>query len=113
MSVMPLKTDIPQRGLHVRLVPLADAVAASFGHRHFKSKRAPPCEDARLVTSPRPWDLVARVPARRRFELVHNLSGHSSVRWDARKVPEADILQASNEDDEWYARALAVCSSFN
>jgi hypothetical protein len=47
MSVIPLKADIHQRGLHVRL------------------------------------------------------------------VPEADILQASNEDDERDARALAVCSSFN
>jgi hypothetical protein len=30
MSVIPLKADIDQRGLHVRLVPLADT-AASVG----------------------------------------------------------------------------------
>ena len=43
MSDLPLKPDIHQRGLHVRLVPLADTVCHGPGDHDGVNQRPPRC----------------------------------------------------------------------
>ena len=69
MSALPPIADIRRCTWDVREVPKADIGAALFDYRHSKSKRAPPCEDARLVNN---LGLIARVPAAG-LKLIHYL----------------------------------------
>jgi len=64
MSVIPLKADIHQRGLHVRFVPEADIQVLCLCTAEPKSSRKSMAM-TRLGRQPTPWDRVMKKgPAR-------------------------------------------------